>query len=181
MYKAKPKYIKLKQLVNEYHGTDKNFSWLKYIQRCIKHKEYPLKTQPLKIQYLHNYIVKLFIKMVLTDIIDNNVQFDIDLKNKVLLSLLIADRSRKSVKYRYRIEKRGHDFYPYAITSPELYQKAKTFMKFRLELPWWRKVEKNIENGKEYEMAPNVNYKKKENGQQLYQPQGYNGENRSQV
>jgi hypothetical protein len=92
--------------------------------------------------------------MIIKDMIENNVQFDIDISNEVLLSLLIADRERKSRKYKYIIENRGHDFIPYCIASRKFLRQTSRYVRIRLHKTRWIWLHKAIDRGVEYEKAP---------------------------
>ena len=143
----------LEDLLLQYHGKDKNFEWYRYINKGIPN-DYHKKSRRDRVHNMHRYIVQQLFEMMIIDIIENHVQLDIHLGKEVILSLLIADRERKSNRYRYIIEKRGHDFIPYCINSKWLLKRTSHAVYFRLHKTRWIRLQKQINQGKEYEMAP---------------------------
>jgi len=161
-----------------YKGNIKNFSWHKYIAAGLSWKEYHAKSNPKKTKSMHYFVLKTFLDLMLTDVIENNVQFDFDLRYEVFLSLLIADRDKDSYLYKYRINQRGHDFIPYCITSKQLWRQTKRYFIFFLHRRWYKYLNTIVATGKEYEPAPKVEYKKKRTyglQRRIYRSQGYHG------
>lgn len=147
--------------MKELMQSKKGESWHKIIGKGLKYKEYPCKFDPVKTNTIHRFIIKTFLNRIMEDVIDSNVQFDFNFHNKVYLSFLIADRDKNSYIYSYNINARGHDYIPYCITAPRIWSMVKRYFLIKMDTQWNKRLKLAIIDGKEYDPAPKVIYKKK--------------------
>jgi len=115
------------------------------------------------VKSMYRYIVDELIDLMLNDIVYNNVSVGLvryyDRVNPYL-SLLIADRQRKSRRYRYDIRRGGRQYIPYAITSRHLFKTGDhKLYEFRIGDTWVTKFKEEVKRGHAYDLAPRVSYK----------------------
>lgn len=164
-----PPEIEWDKLIDENPTWKKDFDWHKFILNGIPVKERKHRYQKRKTDQIRRFMMLTFCKMVLEDIVKENVQFDFRYEGRVFLSLRIADRDRESYLYTYDIKNNGHDFIPYCITSKNLWGKVHRYFLWRMGSQLKNLMNKEIAAGRVYDPAPKVNFKnKRQYGLQLH-------------
>ena len=166
--------VTLRQISGEYHGAKRGFSYHKVIARAMPRDD-ERRHNTRDTARIRDFIIRRLLERALKDIISENVRFDLRIRAKVYLSLMMADRDRDSYLYIYKVEQMGHDFIPYCVNARKLWKRVHRYFLWTPGQKWARMIKKEIAAGRVYEMAPKVEYKNtRQYGLQLrvYRSQG---------
>ena len=101
--------------------------WKKYL-KGYRWQQYEYRNREESCRRIAHYILQRLFVLMADDLIYDDVQFDFYVQKKLWMSWLIADRDKKSLRYRFKFERQGHCFIPYIVQAPILWKKTKRYM-----------------------------------------------------
>ena len=117
------------------------------------YKNYDDKIEAADMYY--EYIMRMFFNELVKDMIENNGVYVFE---EYGIRMMVGDRPRWSSLYKYKINKRGHDYIPYIYIGKSMMRRLNRYYKMRFTSNTHKIFQKAKREGKEYSIIPNYDY-----------------------